>query len=62
MLRFRGLMLALAGFVVAALGYTAGPVLGTRAAIWLMVAGMAVCAVGFVIHLLQMFANMRNRR
>ncbi len=62
MLRFRGLLVALAGFVAAALGYIAGPMLGARVAIWLMIAGMAVCAVGFVIHLLQMFANMRNRR
>ena len=55
MLKFRGLLLALAGFLVAALGYAAVPALGNRAAIILMIAGMLGCAVGFVIHLVQMF-------
>lgn len=55
MLKFRGLLLALAGFLVTALGYMAAPMLGNRAAVFLMIAGMLACAVGFIIHLVQMF-------
>jgi hypothetical protein len=60
-LKFRGLLLALAGFLVTALGYVAAPAIGSRAAIFLMIAGMLACAVGFVIHLVQMFRP-RDRR
>jgi hypothetical protein len=62
MLRFRGLLLALAGFLAAALGYVAAPALGGRIAIWLMIGGMLVCAAGFIVHLVQMFRQPRNRR
>ena len=61
MLKFRGLLLALAGFLVAGLGYAAAPALGNRIAIFLMIAGMLACAAGFVIHLVQMFKP-RDRR
>lgn len=54
-LKFRGLLLALAGFLVTALGYVAAPALGSRVAVFMMIAGMLGCAVGFVIHLVQMF-------
>jgi hypothetical protein len=60
-LKFRGLLLALAGFLATVLGYLAAPAIGDRIAIWLMIAGMLTCAVGFVIHLVQMFRP-RNRR
>ena len=61
MLKFHGLLLALAGFLLTALGYMAAPALGNRTAIFLMIAGMLACAVGFVIHLLQMLRS-RDRR
>ena len=61
MLKFRGLLLALGGFLAAALGYLAAPSLGNRAAVCLMIVGMLACAVGFVIHLVQMFRP-RTRR
>jgi len=60
-LKFRGLLLALAGFLATAVGYVAAPSLGSRTAIFLMIAGMLACAVGFVIHLVQMFRR-RDRR
>jgi hypothetical protein len=60
-LKFSGLLLALAGFLATALGYVAAPALGNRTAIFLMIAGMLVCAAGFIIHLVQMFRP-RNRR
>jgi hypothetical protein len=61
MLKFRGLLLALAGFLAAALGYVAAPALGNRTAIFLMIAGMLACAIGFILHLIEMFRP-RNRR
>jgi hypothetical protein len=60
-LKFRGLLLALTGFLVTGLGYAAAPMLGNRAAIFLMIAGMLGCAAGFIIHLVQMFRP-RDRR
>lgn len=61
MLRYRGLAVALVGFLAATLGYVGAPVLGDRLAVWLVLAGMACCGVGFIIHLL-MLRNTRRRR